>query len=120
MEKEIFLIHKYAFDNDILKNFSFGYMGDTVLTTEQIFDHMVIRGQIAIVVTAEEYKPVWRMIAEKLITGRRAAMCQDYPLDMFTTLEDVTVIFNNFPNVAREAFRQIENGYKEFNKLPTE
>ena len=120
MEKEIFLIYKYAFDNDILKNFNFDNLGNTVLTTEQTFEHMVIRGQIAVVVTAEEHKPVWRMIAEKLITGRRAAMRQDYPLDMFTTLEDVTVIFNTFPNVAREAFRQIENGYKEFNELPTE
>ena len=120
MEKAILLIHKYAFDNNICGDFYFNNtsaVSDTGLTTKQVIDHMVVRGQIAILTTNEGYRPVWRMIAEKLIAGRRAVMNHDYPLGMFTTLEDVAAIFENFPDVAREAFRQIACGYRDFVNL---
>lgn len=113
MEKAIFLIYKYAFDNHICGNFIFNSASasETVLTTEQVIDRMVIRGHIAALATDEGHRLAWRMIAEKNIAGHRAVMHQDYPLGIFTTPDDVAIIFNNFPDLAREAFRRITCGY---------
>ena len=111
MEKTIQTILKYAIDNNICEDFRLNSYNASYcqVTTKQKLENMVIRGQIAYVAMEDRCEIVWRMIAEKTIAGCRAVMHQDYPLDVFTTPENIAIVFENFPAIAQSSFMRLEH-----------